>query len=234
MALPNLNQQTFELTVPSTDEKIKFRPFLVKEEKILLQAQESKDSLQLAQALKTVIRNCTFDSIDIENYPSFDLEYIFLNIRAKSVGEVAELKVKCPDDNETFANVKIDLTKINVEVDVEHTNKIELTDKSGVIMTYPTMDTLLSSNFENPTADDMLVIIAKCILQVYDGDTVYDKADTTDEERKEFLESLTQEQFKKLQDFFQTMPKLKHIVNVTNPKTKKRGKVTLEGLRSFF
>jgi len=234
MALPNINQQTFELNVPSTDEKIKFRPFLVKEEKILLQAQESKNSLELANALKTVIKNCTFDKINIEEYPSFDLEYIFLNIRAKSVGEIAELKVKCPDDNTTFADVKIDLTKINVEVDVNHTNKIELNNKSGVVMTYPTMDTLLSSNFENPTADDMLNIIAKCILQVYDGDTVYDKADTTDEERKEFLESLTQEQFKKLQDFFQTMPKLKHIVNVTNPKTKKKGKVTLEGLRSFF
>jgi len=234
MALPNLNQQTFELNVPSTDEKIKFRPFLVKEEKILLQAQESKNSLELANALKTVIKNCTFDKINIEEYPSFDLEYIFLNIRAKSVGEIAELKVKCPDDNTTFADVKIDLTKINVEVDVNHTNKIELNNKSGVVMTYPTMDTLLSSNFENPTADDMLNIIAKCILQVYDGDTVYDKADTTDEERKEFLESLTQEQFKKLQEFFQTMPKLKHIVNVTNPKTKKKGKVTLEGLRSFF
>ena len=234
MALPNINQQTFELNVPSTDEKIKFRPFLVKEEKILLQAQESKDSLQLADALKTVIKNCTFDMIDIENHPSFDLEYIFLNIRAKSVGEIADIKVKCPDDNETFVETKVDLTKINVEVDVGHTNKIELTEKSGVLLTYPTMDTLLTGNFENPTPDDMLNIIAKCILQVYDGDNVYDKADTTDEERKEFLESLTQEQFKKLQDFFQTMPKLKHIVNVTNPKTKKKGKVTLEGLRSFF
>lgn len=234
MALPNINQQTFELNVPSTDEKIKFRPFLVKEEKILLQAQESKNSLELANALKTVIKNCTFDSIDIENHPSFDLEYIFLNIRAKSVGEIADIKVKCPDDGETFVETKVDLTKINVEVDVGHTNKIELTEKSGVILTYPTMDTLLTGNFENPTPDDMLKIIAQCILQVYDGENVYDKADTTDEERKEFLESLTQEQFKKLQDFFQTMPKLKHIVNVTNPKTKKKGKVTLEGLRSFF
>src|SRR5210317_1894250 len=164
MALPNINQQTFELNVPSTDEKIKFRPFLVKEEKILLQAQESKNSLELANALKTVIKNCTFDSIDIENHPSFDLEYIFLNIRAKSVGEIADIKVKCPDDGETFVETKVDLTKINVEVDVGHTNKIELTEKSGVILTYPTMDTLLTGNFENPTPDDMLKIIAQCIL----------------------------------------------------------------------
>lgn len=234
MALPNINQQTFELTVPSTDEKIKFRPFLVKEEKILLQAQEGADNSQLAGALKTVINNCTFDKLDIENYPSFDLEYIFLNIRAKSVGEVVDLKVRCPDDNETFTDVKVDLTKINVEVDDKHTNKIELTNKSGVIMAYPTMDIILSGNFNEPTPDDMLKVVAKCILQVYDGDTVYDRADTTDEERQEFLESLTQEQFRKLQDFFQTMPKLKHVINVTNPKTKKKGKVTLEGLRSFF
>jgi hypothetical protein len=234
MALPNINQQTFELEVPSTDEKIKFRPFLVKEEKLLLQAQESGKTEDLVQALKTIIHNCTFGKLETTNMPSFDLEYVFLNIRAKSVGETVKIKVKAPDDNETMVPTEIDLTKINVHVDVDHTNKIQLTDTAGVVMTYPTIDMFINSNLQNPSTEEMLEIIAKCILQIYEGEEVYDRADTTDQERQEFIENLTQEQFVKMQHFFNTMPKLKHEIKITNPKTKKKGTVVLEGLQSFF
>lgn len=234
MALPNINQQTFELEVPSTDEKIKFRPFLVKEEKLLLQAQESGKTEDLVGALKTIIENCTFGKLDTKDMPSFDLEYVFLNIRAKSVGEKVKLKVKAPDDGETLVPAEVDLTKINVHVDVDHNNKIQLTKDAGVIMTYPTIDMFMGSNLQNPSTEEMLGIISQCILQIYDGDDVFDRADTTDDERKEFIENLTQEQFKKMQHFFQTMPKLKHEMKVTNPKTKKKGTVVLEGLQSFF
>ena len=234
MALPNLNQQTFELNIPSTDEKIKYRPFLVKEEKILLQALESNSFTDISGAVKVIIENCTFNKIDVDKLPSFDLEYIFLNIRAKSAGEIAKVKVLSPDDKKTYVETDIDLTKINVEVDVNHTNKIELTDTAGVIMTYPTLDMFTKHNYETPKADDFLKLFADCIYQVYNGDDVYDYVDTTDKERVEFLENLTKEQFDKIREFFETMPKLKHKVKITNPVTNKKNTVVLEGLRSFF
>lgn len=232
--LPNLNQQSFELNVPSTDEKIKFRPFLVKEEKILLQALESNTLTDIAGAVKTIIENCTFNTIDVDKLPNFDLEYIFLNIRAKSAGEIAKIRVLSPDDKKTYVETSVDLTKVNVEVDVAHTNKIELTDTAGVIMTYPTLDLFIRHNYEKPTADDFLRLFAECILQVYNGDDVYDYADTTEKERIEFLENLTKDQFDKVKQFFETMPKLKHKVKFKNPTTNKNNTVVLEGLRSFF
>lgn len=235
MALPNLNQQTYELNVPSTDEKIKYRPFLVKEEKLLVQAQEENKPESITRALNTIIDNCTFNKIkSLEKMPSFDLEYIFLNIRAKSVGEIAKIQVKAPDDNETMVPVEIDLTKVNVHVDENHTNKIELTDDVGVVMTYPTMEMFIEYGEDATSTENIFNVMSKCILQIYNGEEVYDKEDTTDDERKDFLENLTQSQFLKIQQFFQTMPKLRHEVTVTNPKTKKKGKVTIEGLRSFF
>jgi hypothetical protein len=234
MALPNINQQTFELNVPSTDEKIKFRPFLVREEKILLQALESNKLTDIASAVNTIIENCTFNKIEVDKLPSFDLEYIFLNIRAKSVGEIAKIKVLSPDDKKTYVETNVDLTKINVEVDVDHTNKIELTDTAGVIMRYPTLEMFIKNDYDNPKADDLIKMFAECIDQIYDGDDVYDYADTIESERIEFLENLTKEQFDKITQFFSSMPRLKHEVKLTNPITKKKGKVTLEGLRSFF
>tara|TARA_B100001287_G_C22666354_1_gene523039 strand:- start:670 stop:1374 length:705 start_codon:yes stop_codon:yes gene_type:complete len=234
MALPNINQQTFELEVPSTDEIVKYRPFLVKEEKVLLQAQESGKTKDQIKAIKTIIDNCTFGKIDVDTLPSFDLEYIFLNIRSKSVGETVKLKVRAPDDNETMVPVEVDLSKVNVHVDVDHTNKIELTKDAGLVMTYPTMDMFMDANLANPSTDEMLDVISKCILQIYNGEEVFDKASTSDKDRKDFIENLTQEQFLKLQHFFKTMPKLKHEVKVTNPKTKKKGTVVIEGLQSFF
>ena len=236
MALPKLNTPTYELEVPSTDEKIKYRPFLVKEEKILLMAMESKDNAQIINAVKDIVKSCTFDKVDVSTMPMFDMEYIFLNIRAKSVGEVSNLKIRCPDDKKTYANVELDLTKVEVQVGDDHTNKIELTDDMGLIMTYPTIDSFLDSGIETITANNMLDIIGSCVLQIYEknGEKVYQGKDQTKKELTEFIEQMNSGQFRKVQSFFDTMPKLTHTVKVKNPKTKKTSEVKLTGLNDFF
>ena len=236
MALPKLNTPTYELEVPSTDEKIKYRPFLVKEEKILMIAMESKDNTQIVNAVKDIVSLCTFEKLDIANLPMFDVEYIFLQIRAKSVGEVSKLKLLCPDDKKTYADVEVDLTKVEVQVEDNHTNKIELTDDMGMIMTYPTIDSFTESGIQNINANNMLDVIGSCVLQIYEqkGEKVYQAKDQTKKELTEFIESMNTHQFKKIQAFFDTMPKLKHTVKVKNPKTKKSNDVTLSGLNDFF
>ena len=233
MALPQLNTQTFELEVPSTDEKIKFRPFLVKEEKILLQAQEG-ESKEMVDALVSIINNCTFGKINADKLPAFDVEYIFLKIRSKSVGEKVTLNVLCPDDNTTKVPTTVDLSKVNVEVGDKHTNKIDLTDEVSVIMKYPTIRTFVGKDLKKLSASDTISMNGNCIHQVVSGVETYEANDLTEKEIDEFLENLTQAQFLKIQQFFTSMPRLKHIVNVTNPKTKKKNKVTLEGMQSFF
>ena len=236
MALPKLNTPTYELEVPSTDEKIKYRPFLVKEEKILLMAMESKENAQIINAVKDIVSSCTFEKLNVATMPMFDMEYIFLQIRAKSVGEVSKLKILCPDDKKTYASVELDLTKVEVQVGDDHTNKIELTDDMGMIMTYPTIDSFLESGIEKIDATNMLDVIGSCVLQIYEekGEKVYEAKDQTKKELTDFIESMNSGQFKKLQSFFDTMPKLKHEVKIKNPKTKKESKVTLTGLNDFF
>ena len=236
MALPKLNTPTYELEVPSTDEKIKYRPFLVKEEKILMIAMESKDNAQIVNAVKDIVSACTFDKIDISSMPMFDVEYIFLNIRAKSVGEVSKLRVLCPDDKKTYTNIDVDLTKVNVEIGEGHTNKIELTDDTGMIMTYPTIDSFTETGITTVSAENMIELIGSCVLQIYEnkGEKVYQGKDQTKKELTEFIESMNTAQFKKVQKFFDTMPKLKHTVKVKNPKTKKSSDITLNGLNDFF
>ena len=236
MALPKLNTPTYELEIPSTDEKIKYRPFLVKEEKILLMAMESKDNAQIINAVKDIVKSCTFDKVDVSTMPMFDMEYIFLNIRAKSVGEISKLKILCPDDKKTYASVDLDLTKVEVQVGDDHTNKIELTDDMGLIMTYPTIDSFLDSGIETITANNMLDIIGSCVLQIYEknGEKVYQGKDQTKKELTEFIEQMNSGQFRKVQSFFDTMPKLTHTVKVKNPKTKKTSEVKLTGLNDFF
>ncbi len=236
MALPKLNTPTYELEVPSTDEKIKYRPFLVKEEKILMIAMESKDNAQIVNAVKDIVSECTFNKLDVSSMPMFDVEYIFLNIRAKSVGEISKLKLLCPDDKKTYADVELDLTKVEVQVENDHTNKIELTDSMGMIMTYPTIDSFQDSGIKNITAENMLDVISSCVLQIYEnnGEKVYQAKDQTKKELTEFIESMNTNQFKQVQAFFDTMPKLKHTVKVKNPKTKKSSDVTLNGLNDFF
>ena len=236
MALPKLTTPTYELEVPSTDEKIKYRPFLVKEEKILLIAMESEDNAQIIQSVKDIVSQCTFEKLNVSTMPMFDVEFIFLNIRSKSVGEVSKLKILCPDDKKTYAAVDVDLSKVSVQVGDDHTNKIALTDDMGIIMTYPTIDSFLESGIENITANNMLDVIGSCILQIYEqkGEKVYEAKDQTKKELTEFIESMNSAQFKKLQEFFDTMPKLKHDIKVKNPKTKKESTVTLNGLNDFF
>ena len=236
MALPKLNTPTYELEVPSTDEKVKYRPFLVKEEKILLMALESGKNADIIQAVKDIVSECTFGKIDLGTMPMFDIEYIFLNIRAKSVGEISKLKLLCPDDKKTYVDTEINLSEVQVQVDEGHTNKIELTDDMGMIMTYPTIDSFTETGIQNVNASNMLDVISVCILQIYEknGEKVYQAKDQTKKELIEFVEQLNTKQFKKLQKFFDTMPKLKHIVKVKNPKTKKSGEVVLTGLNDFF
>ena len=196
MALPKVNTPTYELAVPSTDEKIKYRPFLVKEEKILLIAMEAQEQSGILNAVKDIVKSCTFDKFDVNKAPIFDIEYIFLNIRAKSVGEVSTVNLRCPDDNETFVQTDIDLTKVDVQLTKGHTNKIELTDEMGMIMTYPTLDSFTDSTTVI-NASNMLDVIASCVAQIYDkkGEDVYDAKDSTKQELVDFLESLNSKQF---------------------------------------
>ena len=236
MALPKLTTPTYELEIPSTDEKISYRPFLVKEEKILLMAMESGKNEDIVSAIKQIVSECTFNKLKVGTMPMFDIEYIFLNIRAKSIGEVSKLKVLCPDDKKTYADVEVNLEEVQVQVDDDHTNKIELTDSMGMIMTYPTIDSFMETGLEKITASNMLDVIGTCILQIYEnnGEKVYEGKDQTKKELNEFIEQLSSQQFKQIQKFYDTMPKLKHTIKVKNPKTKKTSEMTLQGLNDFF
>jgi hypothetical protein len=236
MALPKLTTPTYELEIPSTDEKIKYRPFLVKEEKILMMAMESKKSSDIVQAVKDIVSECTFNKINMSDMPMFDIEYIFLQIRSKSVDEVSKLKLLCPDDGKTYAEVELNLNEVKVQVGDDHTNKIELNDGMGIIMKYPTIDSFKESGIQDINASNMLEVIGSCILQIYEkkGEKTYDPKDQTKKELTEFIEQLTTTQFKEVQKFFDTMPKLKHEIMVKNPKTKKESKITLTGLNDFF
>ena len=236
MALPKLEVPIYELTVPSTDEKIKYRPFLIKEEKILLIAMESGESEDVIQAVKQIVSECTFNKLKLGSMPMFDVEYIFLQIRSKSVGEVSKLKVLCRDDGETYANVEVDLTEIEVQVNDDHTNKIELTDEMGVIMKYPTIDSFSTAGISDITADNMLDVIVTCIDKIYDkkGEEVYDSKDSSQKELMDFVEQMNTTQFQDVQSFFDSMPKLRHEIVVVNPKTKVENVVALSGLNDFF
>ena len=236
MALPKLDVPIYELVVPSTDEKIKYRPFLVKEEKILLIAMESGDTNEMLRGVKSIVEECTFNKLKLGDSPMFDVEYMFLNIRAKSVGEVSKLRVLCQDDNKTYADVEIDLNEVQVTVGDDHTNKIELTDEMGVIMKYPSIDSFSNNEIADVSTENMLEIIVACIDHIYDkkGEEVYAAKDSTQKELIEFIEQLNTQQFQSIQKFFDTMPSLKHEITVKNPKTKVESIVTLTGLNDFF
>ena len=233
MALPILNTQTFELNIPSTDEKIKYRPFLVKEEKVLLQAQEG-DGDEVTNAILQIVDNCTFGKVQVDKLPSFDIEYIFLNIRSKSVGEKVNLNLAFPGDEKVKVPTDVDLTKVIVEMDEDHGNEISLTDTVKVIMKYPTVKTFQGLDLTKFTATDTINLTANCIHQIINGVETHEAADLSKKEIEEFLENLTQAQFTSIQKFFASMPKLTLNVKITHPKTKKKGTVKLQGLRSFF
>ena len=235
MTLPTINVPTYELKIPSTKEKIKFRPFLVKEEKILLLALESGEDATISIALKQIVNNCTFEKLVLDDLALFDLEYLFLRVRAKSVGEVAHIRVMCPDDGETYVEVDVPLEEIEVDFPDEHTSDIKLTDTVGVTMGYPQFEDYYKEFDENETSIDYSMnLIRKSIKNIYEGEEIHEKVDFNDKELIGFLESLNTDQFTKLQNFFSTMPRLKYDVEVTNPNTKVKSTVTLEGLNSFF
>ena len=232
MSLPVINTPTYELEVPSTKETLKYRPFLAKEEKILLMAMEEDDTKHMVNAVRTIVDNCTFKTLKVNKMPMFDLEYVFLNIRAKSVGEVASVKVLCDDDGETYAEVDIPLDKIQVKFQKDHTNTINLTDDIKIEMAYPTFEML--DGFDENDTKGIFDLIGKCVERVIDGETLHERADFNKKELTDFLDSLNTKQFAEVQKFFETMPKLSHDVEFTNPNTKKKHKKTLEGLNSFF
>ena len=237
MALPKVEIPKYELTLPSKDVKVKYRPFLVKEEKILLMAMESQKEHDMYEATKQIVDSCTFNSLDVENLPMFDLEFLFLNIRAKSVGEISKFKVLCPDDKKTYVDVEIDLTKVEVQVDDEHTNKIIVDEKRqlGVVLKYPTMQVLKSgTNIDDANMDTVFNMLTICVDHIFEGDKIYPAKDSTQQEIRDFFESLSQDSFTKIKNFFDTMPKVRHEFEVTNPTTKITSKVTLTGLNDFF
>ncbi len=238
MPLPKIATPTYELELPSTGETIKYRPFLVKEEKLLVIALESEDTKQITNAIKAVLKSCILTKgIKVETLPTFDIEYLFLNIRGKSVGEDIEVNVTCPDDGETQVALTINLDDIEVHKDEDHTNKIKLDDSIMMELKYPSLEQFIKNNFdfdEKNAMDQSFDLIATCIDKVYTEDEVWATADCSKKEVKEFMESMNSNQFKSIEEFFNTMPKLSHTIKVTNPKTKVESDVVLEGLASFF
>ena len=238
MPLPKIATPTYELVLPSTEETIQYRPFLVKEEKLLVIALESEDNKQITTAIKAVLKNCVLTKgIKVEQLPTFDIEFLFLNIRGKSVGEQLEVNIICPDDETTQVTVDIDLDDIQVEKTDDHNKQIKLDENLMMEMKYPSLDQFIKNNFdfnEKNQMDQSFQLIASCIDKIYNEEEVWATADCTKKEVNEFLEQMNSGQFKQIETFFESMPKLKHTIKVTNPKTKVESDVVLEGLASFF
>lgn len=233
MALPTMDLPTYELEIPSNKKKIKYRPFLVKEEKVLLLALESENDKNIRDAVVSLLKACIQSRVKVENLATFDLEYIFLNIRAVSVGEIVEMNVVCNDDEKTNVRYNLNLTDVNVVFPEGHSNKIMLTDSTGVVMKYPSMDGFVQGQFSNKDFD-VIDVIASSIDQIFQEEEVYDESTTTKKEFVQFVESLTNSQLEKIQAFFETSPRLEHTFKVTNPNTGVESEYTLRGLQSFF
>ena len=239
MPLPKITTPTYELVLPSTGKKIKYRPFLVKEEKVLILALESNDVTQITNAIKTTLKDCiTTRGIKVDELPTFDIEYIFLNVRGKSVGEAIDLVVTCPDDDETTVPVKVYIDEIEIQKDKKHKQEIDLDGNLTLKMKYPSLSEFIKNNFDfsddESSVEQSFEIVASCIDMVYDKDDVWAASDCTKKELITWVETLNTNQFKMIEEFFATMPKLSHTMKVKNPKTKVESEVTLEGLASFF
>ena len=237
MALPIVETPRYELTLPSQETKVQYRPFLVKEEKMLYIALESGDEKEMQTATKEILKSVTFDKLNVEELPTFDVEYIFLQVRAKSVGEVAKFKIICPDDKSTYGDVEVDISKVEVQVDDAHSNDIILDEKRklGVVMKYPNMKVLYTTQgIKTLKYEDVIGLIIGCVDYIYEGEKNYPTTESTKEELKEFFENLSQNQFTKLRTFFETMPRLRHETKVKNPKTGVESKITFSGLQDFF
>ena len=239
MPLPKISAPTYELELPSTGKKIRYRPFLVREEKILIMALESEDMKQITSAIVQILNDCILTrGVKIKELSTFDIEYLFLNIRAKSVGESVEVNVTCPDDGETSVQMEIDIDTIKVQKDKKHKNIIKLDDTLSMKLKYPSLDQFVENNFEyNDETNDVnksMTMIASCIEMVYDSEESWNASDCTKKELEEFIEQLNSKQFKEIEEFFTTMPKLSHTIKVKNPNTGVESEVILEGLASFF
>ena len=239
MPLPKINTPTYELTLPSNGKKIKYRPFLVREEKILIMALETEDMKQITKAVLDILNGCILTKgITIQSLPSFDIEYLFLNVRAKSVGETIEITITCPDDNETTVNVNVDLDTIKIKKDRKHKNTIKLDDSLSLKLRYPSMDSFIENNFESTEESNevknTLKMITSCIDSIYNEEESWSGSDSTQKELEEFIEQLNTKQFQMIENFFSTMPKLSHTIKVKNPNTNVESTVILEGLAAFF
>ena len=233
MALPKLNTLTYELELPSTGEKLKYRPFLVKEQKALMIAQESDDEKLMENTFAQIINDCVLDDVDPYAMPMFDIEYIFLKIRGKSVGEKVKLNLLCPDDETTRVDVEIDLEEVDVQMDEDHTNVVNLTKDIKLVMRYPCLKDMSGFDDTGEVAS-LFDMVKRCVHEVHDGDTVYNRVDISEKELDEFIDSMSTENFDQVSNFFNTMPKLLHEIEVKNPNTKKKNKIPIEGLQSFF
>lgn len=233
MALPKLASAKYELTLPSTGQKVEYRPFLVKEEKALMLAQQAGAQSDMIRAVQDIVSSCTFDVLNPKELPIFDIEYVFLQLRSKSVGEKTQVKLTCPDDGETEAEVEINLSEVECVREVGHDSNIKLTDTIGVVLDYPKIDMMAKLDDADETSATFEVI-KNCISQVYDADNVYVRNDMEDKDLDEFIESMTHEQFEKINQFFATMPRIKKSVKVKNPKTGVESEVVLQGMSDFF
>jgi hypothetical protein len=238
MVLPKISVPTYSLEIPSIKKEIKYRPFLVKEEKILIIAMESDDMKQIMDAVKTVISNCIITKgIKVDQLATFDIEYLFMNVRGKSVGESVDVLITCPDDGTTQVPVSINLDEIKVNVDENHSRDIKLDDVLSLRMKYPSLKEFVKNNFDNTesaSVNDTFEMISACVEQIYSEEESWNASDTTKKELNEFLEQLTTNQFKEIEKFFDTMPKLSHTIKLKNPNTGEESEVVLEGLNSFF
>ena len=234
MALPRLYTPTYRLTIPSTREEIQYRPFLVKEQKLLMMAQESEDEQQIIDTVGKLVSSCTFDKIDSDNSPLFDIEYVFLKIRGKSVGEKIKLNLTCPDDGKTTVEAEVNLEDISVQMTVDHTNQIQITDTVKLFLKYPLLKDMKSVASDGSQVEQVFEVLTQCIYEIHFGDQIFNRVDISKKDINEFIEQLTGEQFESIINFFNTMPKLRHVIPVTNPKTKVKSEVILEGLQTFL
>jgi hypothetical protein len=233
MALPKLDIVQYELELPSTGETLKYRPFLVKEQKALMIAQESEDDKQIEMAFAKIINDCVLDKIDPYKMPMFDIEYVFLKIRGKSVGETVTLNVLCPDDEVTRVNVDVNLEEVDVQMSKDHTNVIGLTEDIKLIMKYPSLGDMSGFDDEGDVKS-IFGMIKRCIHEIHDGETIHNKVDMSEKELDVFIDSMSTQHFENLTQFFDTMPKLLHVVTTKNPKTKKKVNIEIEGVQNFF
>ena len=234
MGLPKLDTPTYRLNLPSTGEEIQYRPFLVKEQKLLMMAQESEDDQQVIDTVGNLVNSCTFEKLDSGSAPLFDIEYVFLQIRGKSIGEKIELNLICPDDEKTTVPKEVDINDIEVQMSVEHTNEVQITDTVKLFLKYPILNDMKKIANDSSQVEQVFEVLTQCVHEIHFGEQIFHRIDITEKDINEFIDQLTGEQFEKVGEFFETMPKVQHSIEVTNPKTKKKGEVVIDGIQSFF